>query len=88
MSVVLITGIWDGTVGVDGVTGARALKEFDTNVVGVVRVTQAALPLLRKSENPVVTNVSSSLGSFAAVADPGRHESEAAPACNDGRGTS
>ena len=71
-------GIWDGTVGVDGVTGATALKEFDTNVVGVVRVTQAALPLLRESDNPVVVNLTSSLGSFWAVTNPERHESEAA----------
>ena len=71
-------GIWDGTVGVDGVTGATALKEFDTNVVGIVRVTQAALPLLRESDNPVVVNVTSSLGSFWAVTNPERHESEAA----------
>ena len=68
-------GIADGRVGVDGLTGATALKEFDTNAVGVVRVTQAALPLLRKSENPVVVNVSSSLGSFWAVTNPERHES-------------
>jgi NAD(P)-dependent dehydrogenase (short-subunit alcohol dehydrogenase family) len=71
-------GIWDGTVGVDGITGAGALREFDTNVVGIVRVTQAALPLLRDSENPVVVNVTSSLGSFWAVTNPERHESEAA----------
>ena len=71
-------GIWDGTVGADGISGAGALEEFDTNVVGVIRVTQAALPLLRKSENPVVTNVTSSLGSFWAVTNPERHESEAA----------
>jgi NAD(P)-dependent dehydrogenase (short-subunit alcohol dehydrogenase family) len=68
-------GIWDGRIGVDGLTGATALKEFDTNAIGVVRVTQAAMPLLRKSENPVVVNVSSSLGSFWAVTNPERHES-------------
>ena len=39
------------------VTGTLALEVFDTNAIGVVRVTQAALPLLRKSENPVVVNV-------------------------------
>lgn len=71
-------GIWDGTVGVDGITGEGALREFDTNVVGVIRVTQAALPLLRESEAPVVVNVTSSLGSFWAVTNPQRHESEAA----------
>ena len=69
-------GIWDGTVGVDGITGATALAEFDTNVVGIIRVTQAALPLLQKSENPVVVNLTSSLGSFWAVTNPERHESE------------
>jgi NAD(P)-dependent dehydrogenase (short-subunit alcohol dehydrogenase family) len=68
-------GIWDGRIGVDGLTGATALKEFDTNAIGVVRVTQAALPLLRRSRNPVVVNVSSGLGSFWAVNNPERNES-------------
>ena len=71
-------GTWDGTVGVEGITGEGALREFDTNVVGVVRVTQAALPLLQASKNPTVVNVTSSLGSFWAVTNPERHESEAA----------
>jgi NAD(P)-dependent dehydrogenase (short-subunit alcohol dehydrogenase family) len=63
------------SIGADGVTGESARAVFDTNVVGVVRVTQAALPLLRKSDNPVVVNVSSGLGSFWAVTNPERHES-------------
>jgi NAD(P)-dependent dehydrogenase (short-subunit alcohol dehydrogenase family) len=67
-------GIWDGRIGVDGLTGATALTEFNTNVIGVVRVTQAALPLLRKSANPVVVNISSGLGSFWAVSNPERNE--------------
>jgi NAD(P)-dependent dehydrogenase (short-subunit alcohol dehydrogenase family) len=50
--------------------GPDALTVFDTNVVGIVRVTQAALPLLRKSANPVVVNISSALGSFWAVTNP------------------
>ena len=45
--------------------GPEALKVFDTNVIGLIRVTQAALPLLAKSDNPVVVNVSSALGSFS-----------------------
>ena len=53
----------------------RALQVFDTNVVGTIRVTQVALPLLRKSDNPVIVNVSSGLGSFWAVTDPDRDES-------------
>jgi NAD(P)-dependent dehydrogenase (short-subunit alcohol dehydrogenase family) len=56
------------------VNGPVALKVFDTNAIGVIRVTQAALPLLRKSENPVVVNVSSALGSFWAVTNPERRQ--------------
>ena len=56
------------------VTGQVALHVFDTNVVGLVRVTQAALPLLERSENPVVVNVSSALGSFWAVTNPERRQ--------------
>src|SRR5689334_1617002 len=52
----------------DGVAdGPTALRAFDTNAVGIVRVTEAALPLLRRSSNPTVVNVSSSAGSFWAV---------------------
>ena len=39
-----------------------------------MRVTEAALPLLRKSANPTVVTVSSSAGSFWAVTNPGRPE--------------
>jgi NAD(P)-dependent dehydrogenase (short-subunit alcohol dehydrogenase family) len=56
------------------VTGPVALQVFDTNAIGVIRVTQAALPLLQKSENPVVVNVSSALGSFWAVTNPERRQ--------------
>ena len=54
--------------------GQVALEVFDTNVIGIIRVTQAALPLLEKSENPVVVNVSSALGSFWAVTNPDRRQ--------------
>jgi NAD(P)-dependent dehydrogenase (short-subunit alcohol dehydrogenase family) len=56
------------------VSGPVALMVFDTNAIGVVRVTQAALPLLEKSDNPVVVNVSSALGSFWAVTNPERRQ--------------
>jgi len=59
-------------IGLLGLNGPDALKVFDTNAIGVIRVTQAALPLLRTSENPVVVNVSSALGSFWAVTNPER----------------
>jgi NAD(P)-dependent dehydrogenase (short-subunit alcohol dehydrogenase family) len=57
-----------------GPDGPTAQQIFDTNAVGIVRVTEAALPLLRKGENPTVVTVSSSLGSFWAVTDPDRIE--------------
>ncbi len=56
------------------VTGPVALDVFDTNTIGVIRVTQAALPLLEQSRNPVVVNVSSALGSFWAVTNPERRQ--------------
>ncbi|MET9725835.1 SDR family oxidoreductase [Streptomyces zaomyceticus] len=43
---------------------------LDTNVLGVVRVTNAMLPLLRRSASPRIVNVSSSVGSLARQADP------------------
>jgi NAD(P)-dependent dehydrogenase (short-subunit alcohol dehydrogenase family) len=56
------------------VTGQVALEVFDTNAIGIIRVTQAAIPLLEQSENPVVVNVSSALGSFWAVTNPERRQ--------------
>ncbi|MET7387002.1 SDR family NAD(P)-dependent oxidoreductase [Streptomyces sp. NPDC005529] len=56
-------------------TGTDALRVFDVNVFGVVRVTTAFLPLLRRSADPVIVNVSSGMGSFAATHDPSRVES-------------
>jgi NAD(P)-dependent dehydrogenase (short-subunit alcohol dehydrogenase family) len=38
---------------------------YDTNVFGVVRVTNAFIPLLRRSSAPRIVNVSSRLGSIA-----------------------
>lgn len=59
----------------DGVVdGPAALRAFDTNAVGIVRVTEAALPWLRRSANPTVVTVSSSMGSFWAVTSPERPE--------------
>jgi NAD(P)-dependent dehydrogenase (short-subunit alcohol dehydrogenase family) len=63
-----------GVLGHETVDGPTALRVFDTNAVGIVRVTEAALPLLRKSSNPTVVTVSSSAGSFWAVNNPERPE--------------
>ena len=59
----------DGTEALDGLS---VLEVFDTNAVGIVRVTEAAIPLLKQSENPVLVNVSSALGSFWATHEPSR----------------
>jgi NAD(P)-dependent dehydrogenase (short-subunit alcohol dehydrogenase family) len=45
-------------------------KTFDTNVFGVIAVTQAFLPLLEKSAAGRIVNVSSLLGSITHHADP------------------
>lgn len=47
-----------------------------TNVVGYVRVIHGFLPLLRRSADPRIVNVSSGLGSFARFHDRSRIESQ------------
>jgi NAD(P)-dependent dehydrogenase (short-subunit alcohol dehydrogenase family) len=59
-------------------TAEHVRRVYETNVLGVVRVTHAMLPLLRASAAPVIVNVSSGLGSFAVVTDPKRLESKVA----------
>jgi NAD(P)-dependent dehydrogenase (short-subunit alcohol dehydrogenase family) len=68
-----------GTYGVDtaDLTGADVLDVLDVNVAGVVRATTAFLPLLRRSADPVVINVSSGMGSLEHTHDPSRPESHA-----------
>jgi NAD(P)-dependent dehydrogenase (short-subunit alcohol dehydrogenase family) len=56
-------------------TGADALAVLDVNLAGVVRATTAFLPLLRRSPDPVIINVSSGMGSLAHTHDPSRPES-------------
>lgn len=43
---------------------------WETNVFGVIAMTQAALPLLRKSSVARIVNVSSGLGSLTWISDP------------------
>ncbi|MFI5992967.1 SDR family oxidoreductase [Streptomyces sp. NPDC051362] len=54
------------TVDVDRVRAA-----VETNVIGVIRVTNALLPLLRRSPSPRIVNVSSSVGSLTLQTTPG-----------------
>ncbi|BBA96972.1 putative short chain dehydrogenase [Actinacidiphila reveromycinica] len=58
-----------------GLTATDALAVLDVNVVGVVRTTTAFLPLLRRSHDPAIINVSSGMGSLALTHDPSRPES-------------
>jgi NAD(P)-dependent dehydrogenase (short-subunit alcohol dehydrogenase family) len=46
---------------------------FETNVFGVIAVTQAMLPLLREAPAARIVNVSSSVGSLALNSDPKIH---------------
>ncbi|GAA2362737.1 SDR family oxidoreductase [Dactylosporangium salmoneum] len=59
-----------------GITGGRPQEPtvvdpglvrdvVETNVIGVIRVTNALLPLLRRSASPRIVNMSSSVGSMA-----------------------
>ena len=46
------------------VTPDQVIAVVDTNVVGVIRVTNAVLPMLRRAPSPRVVNVSSTVGSL------------------------
>ncbi|MFD0783429.1 SDR family oxidoreductase [Micromonospora azadirachtae] len=60
----------NGIVGAAEVTAEDMRTMFETNVFGLVRVTHAFLPLLRRSGAPVVVNVSSGLASVSMLTDP------------------
>jgi NAD(P)-dependent dehydrogenase (short-subunit alcohol dehydrogenase family) len=68
-------GITGGLKPVAETTAEDVRGVFETNVFGIVRVTRAFLPLLERSENPVIVNVSSGMGSLAVTTDPERLES-------------
>ncbi|MFG2006676.1 SDR family oxidoreductase [Spirillospora sp. NPDC048911] len=74
-------GVLDVLVNNAGISGGAAhppstadvevmRRVFDTNVLGVVRVTTALLPLLKKSQAGRVVNISSGTGSMAQMTDP------------------
>ncbi|MCF0075548.1 SDR family oxidoreductase [Dyadobacter sp. CY261] len=47
------------------------LAAFNTNVIGVARVTAAFIDLLRRSSQPRIVNVSTSVGSLSLQSNPG-----------------
>ncbi|MEK6309784.1 MAG: SDR family NAD(P)-dependent oxidoreductase [Curtobacterium sp.] len=67
-------GVLGTSFGVDDLDAAAMASVLDTNVTGVVRVTQAALPKLRASANPVIVNLASGVGFPRWLTTPGRDE--------------
>jgi NAD(P)-dependent dehydrogenase (short-subunit alcohol dehydrogenase family) len=61
----------NAVIGPADVTPAIMRPVLETNVLGLIRVTHAFLPLLRRSAAPVIVNLSSSLGSMTKVTTPG-----------------
>jgi NAD(P)-dependent dehydrogenase (short-subunit alcohol dehydrogenase family) len=53
------------------VDAATIRTVVETNVIGVIRVTNAMLPLLRRSASPRIVNMSSSVGSLTRQSGPG-----------------
>jgi NAD(P)-dependent dehydrogenase (short-subunit alcohol dehydrogenase family) len=68
-------GIAGGPKPAGEVTADDMRSVFETNVFGIVRVTRAFLPLLQRSDGPVIVNFSSGMGSIAVTTDPQRFES-------------
>ncbi|NKQ52109.1 SDR family oxidoreductase [Amycolatopsis sp. K13G38] len=50
---------------------ATIRRVVETNVIGVIRVTNAMLPMLRRSASPRIVNMSSSVGSLTRQSTPG-----------------
>ncbi|WBQ03706.1 SDR family NAD(P)-dependent oxidoreductase [Kribbella sp. CA-293567] len=58
-----------GDAGVTEVAAATLRAAYETNVIGLVEVTTALLPLLRKAGAARIVNLSTSLASFTQVGD-------------------
>jgi NAD(P)-dependent dehydrogenase (short-subunit alcohol dehydrogenase family) len=69
-------GILGDVTNPEDMTVAQLQEVYETNVFGVVRVTNAFLPVLRQAPAPSVINVTSGLGSFTMIHDPERVESK------------
>jgi NAD(P)-dependent dehydrogenase (short-subunit alcohol dehydrogenase family) len=67
-------GVLGTSHGVDDLTADAMASVLDANVTGIVRVTQAALPLLRASDAPVIVNVASGVGWPRFLSTPGHDE--------------
>ncbi len=67
-------GILGTSHGIDDLDADAMRTVLDTNVLGIIRVTQAALPLLRRSSAPVIVNVASGVGWPRLLSDPSADE--------------
>lgn len=67
-------GILGAHAAVPDATADDLRPVFETNVLGIVRTTRAFLPILERSDAPVIVNVSSGMGSMAVTGDPSRVE--------------
>jgi NAD(P)-dependent dehydrogenase (short-subunit alcohol dehydrogenase family) len=68
-------GMFEGLLKPEEITPADAERIYAVSVTGIVRTTQAFMPLLRASASPVIVNVSSGLGPFGVVTDPASRKS-------------
>ncbi|MBO0677869.1 SDR family oxidoreductase [Mycolicibacterium sp. S2-37] len=62
--------ITSGLEPASAMTTENLRRTYETNVFGVATVTNAFLPLLRRSPAPRIVNVSSGMGSISMIADP------------------
>jgi NAD(P)-dependent dehydrogenase (short-subunit alcohol dehydrogenase family) len=65
-------GIMAGTASAPDTDLDSIRRTYETNVFGVVAVTNAFLPALRRSAHPRIVNISSGTGSLAWSVDPNR----------------
>jgi NAD(P)-dependent dehydrogenase (short-subunit alcohol dehydrogenase family) len=67
-------GTAEPRLGAEELTADAAMEGFAINVFGPIRVFHAFLPLLRAAEHPRIVNVSSGVGSFGRLLEPGSVE--------------
>lgn len=68
-----------GVAPLERTSAEQAAAVLDTNLLGVLRVTNAFVPLLRASGHPRIVNVSSTVGSFAATLEHEMFDWEVVP---------